>query len=156
MGRFGRIVREGGAAMTRATDDASLLALLVVTDSTLREYCRDLLFGAGLTVAEGIESGAAAVVVSRDLSPDLIVLSRQLGDVAAPEAVTWLRSNPQSATTPIIVIGRKGNTKIAEGFVTMLPRAFSAVQFREALAAALKKKIPPTSGTTTPRDPSGS
>jgi DNA-binding response OmpR family regulator len=155
MDRFGRVVPEGRAAMTRATDDAGLLALLVVADPPLRERCRDLLSAAGLAVAEGIESGAAAVVVSRELAPDVIVLCRQLADVAAPEAVTWLRSNPQSATTPIIVIGRKGRTKIAEAFVTMLPRAFTAAQFREALATALEK-TPPTKGTTTPREPSGS
>jgi DNA-binding response OmpR family regulator len=121
-------------------------ALLVVADPAIRQVCWDVLGKAGFAVANGINSGAAAVTTAREQQPDVILLGQQLSDVPATEAVKWLRANAALATTPIIILGgnndRAGTT--TRGRVTVLSRPISAPQILDALNEAL-------SGATTRR-----
>jgi DNA-binding response OmpR family regulator len=135
--------------MVPSADKPPPLVLLVVSDAQLRENCRHRLSAAGLRVVEGVASGAATVASSRKLRPNMIVLSGQLDDVAAIEAVRWLQSNPESATTPIIIIGSKAPAgAAADGLVSVLPRSFTAAQFDEAVSAAMQKRAGNSSNST--------
>jgi CheY-like chemotaxis protein len=114
-------------------------ALLVVADAGTRQLCNKTLGEAGFAVANGIESGIAAVAAARAQRPDIILLSQQLSDVPAPEAVKWLRANPDIATTPIIILGGKGEST---GFgnrerITTLSRPITAAHIRSALVEVL-------------------
>ncbi len=121
-------------------------ALVVLTDPAMRKLCCDTLGEAGFVVVNGIESGAAALTTARELRPDVILLSQQLGDVPAGEAVKWLRSNEHLAATAIIILGgtsNNDNMPIQER-VYILPRPVTVANIRHALAAALPpKRTPP-------------
>jgi two-component system cell cycle response regulator DivK len=78
-------------------------ALLVGTDSATLRLCRDVLARSGFIV-DTAGSGVAALISARDRHPDLIIMDLQLPDVAAREAVSWLRGNPALQATPIIVL----------------------------------------------------
>lgn len=83
-------------------------ALVVVGDRTIRQACVDALSNAGFAIANGVDSGAAAVTIARERHPDIIVLADQLSDVPASEAIRWLRSNQPLAATPIVIVGGSG------------------------------------------------
>jgi DNA-binding response OmpR family regulator len=107
-------------------------ALLVVADPAMRQLCRETLGNAGFAVAIGLDSGTAAVTTAREERPDIIILSQQLNDVPASEAVKWLRSNANLATTPIVILGGKAET--VHDRIVVLPRPITAAQLRDALA----------------------
>lgn len=106
-------------------------ALLVVADPAMRQLCRQTLGEAGFAVAIGLDRGTAAVTTAREERPDIIILSQQLNDVPASEAVKWLRSNPNLAATPIIILG--GKAEAAHDHIVVLPRPVSAALLRDAL-----------------------
>lgn len=108
-------------------------ALVAVTNSATRTLCRETLENIGFTVTNGIESGTAVVVDARERHPDVIILSEQLSDVPASEAVKWLRSNPMSAASPIIILGRIADALRDELHLTVLPRPITRTQLRDAL-----------------------
>ena len=112
------------------------LALIVVVDPVMQQICRETLGGAGFVVIDNVESGAAAVVRAREQHTSIILLSQQLSDVPAPEAVKWLRSNRESANTPIIILGGKPDGAKNTTQVTVLPRPITAGQLQQALADA--------------------
>src|SRR5262245_38516252 len=78
-------------------------ALFVGADEAMLRQCRDLLNASGFVV-DAADSGIAALVAVRKRLPDLIVMERQLRDVAGGEALGWLRSNPALRSTPVIVL----------------------------------------------------
>lgn len=114
-------------------------ALLVVADPVMRQRCRATLGNAGFAVANDIESGAAAVTTAREQRPEVIILSQQLSDVPADEAVKWLRSNRDLATTPIIILGGKAeaNDGVGRDHIIIVPRPVTAAHIRFALNEAL-------------------
>ncbi|HKT19288.1 MAG TPA: response regulator [Stellaceae bacterium] len=113
-------------------------ALVVVTDPAMRQLCSEILGRADFRVTNGIESGAVAIVRTREQRPDIILLSQQLSDVPAREAVKWLRSNRESATTPIIILGGETGSETAPGGKTVvLPRPITAARLHDALIQAL-------------------
>ena len=112
-------------------------ALLAVVDPVMRRVCREALDSAGFAVANAIESGAAAMTAAREEHPEIILLSQQLSDVPALEAVKWLRSNAESAATPIIILGGNAAANAARDRITVLPRSITAAQLRYALVEAL-------------------
>ena len=125
-------MRENGS------NDRPRSALVVVTDPTIRQLCCDILGRVDFQVTNGIESGAAAIVQTREQHPDIILLSQQLSDVPAREAVKWLRSNRESAATPIIVLGGEAGTDTApNGKTVVLPRPITAARLYDALTRAL-------------------
>lgn len=113
-------------------------ALVAVTNQAARMLCRETLQAIGFTVADDIESGAIALSDARERHPDVIILSEQLSDVPASEAIKWLRSNRLSATSPIIILGGLSNmTMLNDNSVTALPRPTTRTQLRNALAQIL-------------------
>jgi DNA-binding response OmpR family regulator len=123
-------------AIPPATDPIHL-ALVVVTDPALKQLCCETLPEIGFTVANGIESGADTLVRTRVLRPDVILLSHQLSDVPARQAVRWLRANPESAATPIVVLGGRASDAQNDAGVIVLPRPVTADALRMAMSNAL-------------------
>jgi len=114
------------------------LALVAVTNPAMQTLCRETLQEIGFTVGNGLESGSAVVADARQRHPDVIILSDQLSDVPASEAIKWLRSNRMSATSPIIILGSPTNMMVLEDrCLTVLPRPTTRAQLRDALAQIL-------------------
>jgi len=113
------------------------LALVAVTNSALRVLCRETLQDIGFTVTNGLDSGTSVVTDARERHADVIILSEQLSDVPASEAIKWLRSNRMSATSPIIILGGLNNVGGDDHRLTVLPRPITRTQLRDALAQIL-------------------
>lgn len=113
------------------------IALVAVTNSATRALCSETLRAIGFTVTNGIESGSDVISKARERHPEIIILSEQLNDVPASEAVKWLRANRQSAASAIIVVGSANDTPGADGHLALLPRAFTRSQLRDALGRLL-------------------
>jgi DNA-binding response OmpR family regulator len=118
------------------------LALVAVTNAAMRALCRETLRGIGFAVANGAERGTAVVAEAREQHPDVIILSDQLSDAPASEVVKWLRSNPMSATSSIIILGRMGDVPRADLRLTVLPQPMSRAQLRDALTQILSSTKP--------------
>jgi DNA-binding response OmpR family regulator len=120
------------------TNASPQLALVAVTNAALRTLCRETLREIGFTVADQVESGTAVVTDARKRHLDVIILSEQLSDVPASEAIKWLRSNRMSATSPIIILGGLSNMLLLEdNRLTVLPRPTTRTQLRDTLAQIL-------------------
>jgi DNA-binding response OmpR family regulator len=116
------------------------VGLVVIADPVLRQLCYETLCDAGFVIANSIMSGAEAVIRARELNPDVILLSQQLSDVPAFEAIKWLRSNRESAGTPIIVLGGKATDAGLATGVTIVTRPINANRLRIALIDTLGHK----------------
>jgi DNA-binding response OmpR family regulator len=114
------------------------LALVAVNNTTVRTLCLDTLRDVGFTVIGGVENGTAVVTDARERHPDVIILSEQLSDVPASEAVRWLRSNHMSATSPIIVLGGASDILKDDYRLIVLPRPITRTQLRAALVHLLR------------------
>ena len=118
-------------------------ALVAVTNPAMRTLCRETLRDIGITVAHRAESGTSVVSEARERHTDVIILSEQLSDVPASEVVKWLRSNPMSAISPVIVLGSV-DRNLKDDRLAVLPRPITRSQLRDALdqIPGLTKTIP--------------
>jgi CheY-like chemotaxis protein len=115
---------------------------LVVDDSMLVRctVCR-FLEQRGFAVETATNGNEALQVIAR-VRPDLIVTDMQMPEMTGSELITVLKSNPETAAVPIIVV-----TGRASGFAEGDKRANFAVskdidvdrQLEKALAAIAKK-----------------
>jgi CheY-like chemotaxis protein len=87
---------------------------LVVDDSMLIRYtvCR-FLEERGFTV-ESATNGVEALEVLGRVRPDLIVTDMQMPKMSGPELITALKSKPETATVPVIVVAGKASGLVAE------------------------------------------
>ena len=81
-------------------------ALVVDARPTTRRLCREALEGAGFAMTE-TDSGVAALTSARLQPPDIVLLGRQLRDASGRQVMDWLRSNPSSSSTPIVLLGTR-------------------------------------------------
>lgn len=107
-------------------------ALVVDAEAATSQLCRDVLERCGFVV-DVVDTGIAAVVTTRRVLPDLILVDEQLRDVPGREAVLWLRSNPELRSTPIIVLtmgaGDAKDSNIATpGAVLQKPTSVDSIQ----------------------------
>ncbi len=114
-------------------------ALLADSDPVTRQLCQETLMAAGFVVINTVTSGAGALALAMAERPDVILLSQQLSDVPADEAVKWLRSNEALRTTPIIIMGGKIEREGAPmpEQVVMLLRPITIARIKQALSDAL-------------------
>ena len=84
---------------------------LVVDDSMLVRHtvCR-YLEARGYDV-ESASNGAEAVSMVGCLRPDLVVTDLQMPRMTGPEFITVLKSNPQTATIPIVIISGRNSLR---------------------------------------------
>lgn len=129
--------------MTHPPTKATRRALVVVVDPATRKACLEAFSKAGFTVTDTVNSGAAAVTIAREQHPDIIILNDQLTDVPAGEAVKWLRSNEQVATTPIVIVGGSvaNNQRSIHDSIYALPRPFSAAAIEELINGLTHKNL---------------
>jgi CheY-like chemotaxis protein len=82
---------------------------LVVDDSMLIRYtvCR-FLEQRGFTV-ESATNGAEALDVLARVRPDLIVTDMQMPKLSGSELITVLKSKPETAEIPIIIVAARGS-----------------------------------------------
>jgi DNA-binding response OmpR family regulator len=110
-------------------------ALLVDLDPASHRRCDETLLEAGYSVTT-VETGIDAVVAARAEHPDIIVMSRQLGDVSATGAVEWLRANEDLKTTPIIILGGQTERDAEMASlqpVIVLPTPINAIRLQHAI-----------------------
>jgi len=122
--------------MTKPLDDKPWRrrALLVAPDPMTRKICCETLSSANFMVLSPAASGAGAVALATREHPDVILLSQQLSDVPASEAVKWFRSNKELASTPIIILGtRAEDDAFTDAWTIMLPRPVTPTRLRQAL-----------------------
>jgi CheY-like chemotaxis protein len=95
---------------------------LVVDDSMLIRYtvCR-FLEGRGFTV-ESATNGIEALHILERVQPDLIVTDMQMPKMSGSELITALKSKPQTANIPIIIVAGR-----ASGFDVNEKRANFAI-----------------------------
>jgi CheY-like chemotaxis protein len=116
---------------------------LVVDDSMLIRYtvCR-FLEQRGFTV-ESATNGVEAVQALTQVKPDLIVTDMLMPKMSGMELITVLKSNPETAKIPIIIVAGRGS-----GFDESEKRANFAIykdidiesQLEKALTAVIGKK----------------
>lgn len=113
-------------------------ALVVDNDSTIRRISQATLERMGFLV-ESVDSGVEAVVAARAALPDVVVMESQLRDVPAYEAVSWLRSNPELAHVPVVMVavGDDGSGSIIQDPKVIIRKPLSASRLRQALAEIL-------------------
>lgn len=113
-------------------------ALVVVPDAASRANCRKALEAFGFAV-EIAETGVAAVVSTRGVVPDLVVLAGQLRDVTACEAIHWLRVQPGMRGTPIVVLnGDDLSLPDVPGILSVTQEPVTSLAIRSALAQLFK------------------
>ena len=85
------------------TDDSPPVTILVCDDELpLRELVKAIL-GAEYRFVEAAD-GESAVAVARDARPDLLILDVMLPRLTGLEVLAELRSDPELARTPVIVV----------------------------------------------------
>jgi CheY-like chemotaxis protein len=119
------------------------IVALVVDDSMLIRYtvCR-FLEERGFTV-ESATNGEEALQVLARVQPQLIVTDMQMPKMSGSELITALKSNPETATIPVIIVAGRGS-----GFDDSEKRADFAIykdidieaQLEKALDAVWKKE----------------
>ena len=98
---------EGKARKAQAVA-ARARVLLGEDDADIRELIRYSLARAGFKVEEASD-GAEALEKVLSFSPDLVVLDVMLPGMTGLEVCQRLRSRPESARLPILVVSAKGN-----------------------------------------------
>jgi len=79
-------------------------SILVAAPTESRRRLVDILVRAGYTVAEA-DSGDSALKTMGALSPDLILMAIVMPDTNGLELAAKLRRNPNSESSPIILLG---------------------------------------------------
>jgi CheY-like chemotaxis protein len=109
---------------------------LVVDDSMLIRYtvCR-FLEERGFTV-ESATNGVEALQILTHLQPDLVVTDMQMPKMSGPELITALKSKPETAKIPIIIVASR-----ASGFDESEKRANFAIYKDIDIEAQLEKAL---------------
>jgi DNA-binding response OmpR family regulator len=127
--------------------------LVVEDERKLRDLVRSYLERAGFTVLS-TDSGAEAITMASDASPDLVILDLGLPDVSGETVARELRARSVTATTPILMLTAKsaeedrirGLELGADDYVT---KPFSPRELVLRVQAILRRGGPPaTQGIT--------
>lgn len=89
-------------------------ALVIEDDRDNCDALREALRFAGMR-ALGCARGAEGIALARELAPDLIVIDYKLPDITGAEVCRRLRSDPETASTPIIAVTASPEALRAEG-----------------------------------------
>ena len=112
------------------------LVALVVDDSMLIRYtvCR-FLEERGFDV-ESATNGVEALQVLTRVKPNLIITDMQMPKMSGSELITALKSNPKTATIPLIIVAGRGS-----GFDESESRADFAIYKDIDIEAQLEKAL---------------
>ena len=129
----------GAAAPDEVRADAPLI-LVVDDESDLRALLREQLEMEGFRV---MEAGRAleAIELARERKPNLITMDVMLPDLDGFEAIRLLRAQPETATTPVVILTavevEPGDTR-ALGATVHLTKPFGGAALLKAVRAGLK------------------
>lgn len=88
--------------------------ILVVDDEpNMRFLVRVTLEGAGYDVVEA-NHGAAALERAQESRPDLVVTDLMMPVMSGRELIDRLRSNPETAAIPILVLSANGSLRVGD------------------------------------------
>ena len=128
------------AAAPDAVHADAPLILVVDDESDLRALLRDQLEMEGFRV---MEAGRAleAIELARERKPNLITMDVMLPDLDGFEAIRLLRAQPETATTPVVILTavevEPGDTR-ALGATVHLTKPFGGAALLKAVRAGLK------------------
>ena len=117
-------------AGTRRRESPIAWILIVDDEPDVRFMMRLILEGAGYQVTEA-RHGAAGLKQVKTLQPDLVTTDVMMPIMDGLEFIERLRSDPETARIPIIVVS--GNSELATGADTRIEKPFRA---RDLLSAA--------------------
>lgn len=81
--------------------------ILIVDDSPMQvKILRKMLEKLGHTIYEG-DSGAAAIQLSENYQPDIVMLDVIMPDINGFDATRQIRKNPKTKSIPIILVSSK-------------------------------------------------
>lgn len=88
--------------------------------------------------------GRQTIEFSASLNPDLILLDVNMPDMTGYDVCRYLRQQPNTATTPIVIVtgydtAQDRETGLAAGANVFLPRPFTAQRLLQLVADLLKK-----------------
>jgi CheY-like chemotaxis protein len=84
--------------------------LIADDDSNVRLMFRLILEGAGYVVREA-PNGIGALILIRDSLPDLVLTDMVMPVMDGEELISRLRSDPRTATLPILAVSGHANTR---------------------------------------------
>jgi CheY-like chemotaxis protein len=118
-----------------------MASVLVVDDEFgITEVLDALLTDAGHHVRRAI-NGRQALELVHEQQPDLILLDMMMPIMDGPTTLKAIRSDPQSASTPVILMSSLPPDKVVkmvdEAFESILTKPFRAKDAIEAIKAAL-------------------
>jgi len=111
--------------------------LVVDAEPDMRFLIRLYLEKAGHQVVEA-GHGAAALESVHEALPDLVVTDVMMPVMGGLELIERLRSDPATATIPILVVS--GDSELAEGADTALEKPFAPDRLVEAASALLSSR----------------
>ncbi len=120
-----------------------MASVLVVDDEFgITEVLDALLTDAGHHVRRAI-NGRQALELVHEQQPDLILLDMMMPIMDGPTTLRAIRSDPQGATTPVILMSslppEKVETMIDQAFDSILTKPFRAKDALAAITAALSR-----------------
>ncbi len=121
---------------------SELAILLIEPSSTQRKIILSHLSSEGISMIDGVETGAEALHVMATYPPDLIISAMYLPDMTATTLLHTVRTNKKWAATPFMLVSSETNSAILEpvrqaGVVAILPKPFDHTDLRRALRTTL-------------------
>jgi CheY-like chemotaxis protein len=111
--------------------------ILIVDDEPDIRFMMRLIFEvAGYTVTEA-RHGATGLKSVKATPPDLVVTDVMMPTMDGPEFIKRLRSNPETAAIPILVVS--GNSELATAANTRVPKPFLPQKLLDAVALLIRE-----------------
>jgi CheY-like chemotaxis protein len=116
--------------------------LIADDDSNVRLMFRLILEGAGYSVREA-PNGIGALILIRDSLPDLVLTDMVMPVMDGEELISRLRSDPRTATLPILAVSGHANTREkAQGADGILSKPIDRRVLIDAVASLLDATDP--------------
>ncbi len=127
--------------MTKQTSLSNKKVLVVDDEKFVRDLIRIKLVHIGISIIEA-ENGLMAVEMAQQQHPDLILLDVMMPKMNGFEACEKLKSNPETAPIPIIMLTARGEKEnrekgLAAGATDYLFKPFSPQKLAEKVAEIL-------------------
>jgi len=121
---------------------ADLLVVVVEPSSTQRRIISEALQANEVTKLQHCESGAAALTMLAQDTPDLVISSMYLPDMTGDELIHAIRTSERFGSTPFLLISSETRFRYLDpirqaGVVGVLPKPFTHEALRTALMSTI-------------------
>ncbi len=132
-----------------ASPYADLVLLVVEPSLTIRNLVSRYSHDLGITQVDFIDHGEAALQSLTRLQPDIVISALYLDDMSSDVLLTHLRRTPELADTPFILLSSETRFERLDplrqaGVAAILPKPFSADEFKLAIEHAAQQIHPPS------------